>query len=49
MPTERFPCKLKSKFYIANNDIKKGDSTSALLEENYAERPCPHNAAQCAV
>lgn len=44
----RLPCRTKSKFYLANSE-KKGAVSAALLEENYAERPCKQNAAQCAV
>ncbi|CAD5218469.1 unnamed protein product [Bursaphelenchus okinawaensis] len=44
----RLPCRTKSKFYLANTE-RKGTATAALLEENYAERPCKQNAAQCAV
>uniref|UniRef100_A0A915DEZ1 Voltage-dependent calcium channel alpha-2/delta subunit conserved region domain-containing protein n=1 Tax=Ditylenchus dipsaci TaxID=166011 RepID=A0A915DEZ1_9BILA len=48
----RYSCKAKSKFYIANpTDHRKGSNgqSAALLEENYSERPCEQNAAQCAV
>uniref|UniRef100_A0A1I7RU69 VGCC_alpha2 domain-containing protein n=1 Tax=Bursaphelenchus xylophilus TaxID=6326 RepID=A0A1I7RU69_BURXY len=45
---DRLPCRTKSKFYLANTE-RKGTATAALLEENYAERPCKQNAAQCAV
>ncbi|KAI6224406.1 Cache domain-containing protein [Aphelenchoides fujianensis] len=44
----RLPCRTKSKFYLANTE-RKGTASAALLEENYAERPCKQNAAQCAV
>lgn len=44
----RLPCRTKSKFYLANID-RKGIASGSLLDENYAERPCKQNAAQCAV
>jgi hypothetical protein len=44
----RYPCRAQSKFYLANTD-RKGAESAALLKENYSERPCKQNAAQCAV
>ncbi|KAI1715569.1 cache domain-containing protein [Ditylenchus destructor] len=49
----RYSCRMKSKFYLANpgdpNQKHRSHHSAALLEENYSERPCKHNAAQCAV